>query len=365
MHTRESLLTFAFPEIRYRMHFRNAAVRRIYGEEAERYIARYVDVGSNTTEVLATSTVFNIAAINGKAIHSLVNLKRMNDIKNVNEFLAVVNRKLPYGGLYIGCVETIEQRRNRILNKYPLYVSYPYYLFDFILKRVFPKWGPTRKIYNLLTRGDNRAMSLTETLGRLRVCGFNIEAYAQAGRLTYFVVRKITRPFLTTDPNYGMIIRLRRVGRGGKLFNVYKFRTMHSYAEFIQDFLYTKYNLKNGDKIVDDFRITSWGRILRKLWLDEQPMWINWFRGDVKFIGLRPLSHQKLSLYPEEYRKRRVNYTPGLIPPFYADLPESLEELIASEEKYLDAYDRNPWLTDMRYFFLAMYNIFIKRARSA
>ena len=364
MHTKESVLTHPFPDILYRMHFRSAAVRRMYGEEAGRFIDRFVDVGSHTVEVIATSTAFNITAMNGKAVRSIVNMKRMNDIEKVNEFLANVNRKLPIKGLYIGCVETIEQRRRRILNKYPKAISQLYYLLDFMLKRVFPKWGPTRKIYRLLTRGNNRAMSLTETLGRLRVCGFRIEEYAEVGNLTYFVVRKIARPVQETDERYGMVIRLRRVGRGGELFNVYKFRTMHPYAEFLQDFLYTMYDLRNGDKITDDFRITSWGRILRKFWLDEQPMWINWLRGDVKLVGVRPLSHQKLSLYPEEYRKRRVHYTPGLIPPFYADLPESLDELITSEVKYLDSYDRNPWFTDIRYFWKSVYNIAVRGARS-
>jgi lipopolysaccharide/colanic/teichoic acid biosynthesis glycosyltransferase len=365
MHKQQSTLPYIPPDIRYRMHFRNAAVRRMYGAETERYIARFVDVGSNTTEILATSMAFNIVAINSKSIRSIVNLKRMNDIENVNDFLAVVNRKLPYDGLYIGCVETIEQRRRRILNKYPKLVSHPYYLFDFMLKRVFPKWEVTRKIYTLLTRGINRAMSLTEALGRLRVCGFSIEEFTEVDNLTYFVVRKVARPVQQMDESYGILIRLRRVGRGGELFNVYKLRTMYPYAEFLQDYVHAKNNLNSGGKFQNDFRITAWGRLMRKFWLDEQPMWINWLRGDMKLVGVRPLTKQYFTLYPEEFRKRRINYIPGLIPPFYVDLPQTLEEIIESERKYLDAYDENPWITDFRYFVMAMYSIVIKRARSA
>jgi hypothetical protein len=92
--------------------------------------------------MFATSNVFNIAAINSQVIRSVVNLKRMNDIHNVSEFLAAMNRKLPYDGLYIGCDETVEQRRNRIYNKYHKSIYHPYYLLDFMVKRVFPKLGP-------------------------------------------------------------------------------------------------------------------------------------------------------------------------------------------------------------------------------
>jgi hypothetical protein len=190
MYTKQTVLNFPLSEVRYRMHFRNAAVRRMYGAEAECYLAKFVEVGSQSTEILSTSTIFNIAAINGKAVHAIINLKRMNDIEEVNKFLEIVNRKLPYGGLYIGCVETIDQRRSRILKKFAMPVSYIYYLFDFILKRVFPKWEPTRKIYSLLTRGNNRAISLTETLGRLKVCGFDIIDYTAINGLTYFCCSK-------------------------------------------------------------------------------------------------------------------------------------------------------------------------------
>lgn len=364
MHTTNTILSYRMPEMKYRTHFRSTAVRQVYGEKADRYIARFVDVGCHSTEVLATSTVFNIKAMNGKAIRSFVNLKRVNDIENVNEFFAAVNQKLPYSGLYIGCVETIAQRKQRKLNKYPVVISYPLYLFDFILKRLFPKWGPTKRIYQILTRGNNRVMSITETLGRLVACGFTIEDYTEANNLTYFVARKKERPRETSDASYGAFIRLRRVGKNGRLFNVYKFRTMHPYAEYLQDFVHKNNNIDNGGKFKNDFRITSWGRVMRKLWLDEQPMWINWFRGDLKLVGVRPLSVHYFGLYPPEFQKHRIKYTPGLIPPYYVDMPETLEEIIASEKKYLDAYDKHPWLTDARYFFRAVFNIVIKRARS-
>ena len=354
-------------QIRYfeeRKEYRVAAMMDKFGQNAVDYISQYADLAHPGTEVLCTTESFNVQAVNARSLRAFVNLKRVNDIQNPNEFFALVNQKLPDGGYFIGCVETIASRKNRILNKHHPVISYPYYLIDFIVKRVFPKIKPTRRIYSFLTRGINRTMSVTETLGRLAVCGFEVVDRQEIGYLTYFVCKKKFVPVLNGEASYGFLIGLNRMGKNGKLFKVYKFRTMHPYAEFIQDYVYINNDLQRNGKFKDDFRITSWGRILRKLWLDEQAMWLNWLKRDMKLVGVRPLSAHYFGLYPEEFQKRRMKYKPGLIPPFYVDLPKTLEEIIASEQKYLDAYDKHPWLTDFRYFWKAFYNIAIKGARS-
>jgi lipopolysaccharide/colanic/teichoic acid biosynthesis glycosyltransferase len=105
--------------------------------------------------------------------------------------------------------------------------------------------------------------------------------------------------------------------------------------------------------------------MFRKLWIDELPMLINWIKGDLKFVGVRPISMQYLSLYSEGHQERRKNFKPGLLPPFYADLPNTIEEIELSEKRYLDAYEKNPIKTDVRYFFKALNNILIKHKRSA
>jgi len=51
----------------------------------------------------------------------------------------------------------------------------------------------------------------------------------------------------------------------------------------------------------------------------------------MKFVGIRPLSKQYFELYREEVRERRTKYKPGLIPPFYADMPSDLDGIQASE----------------------------------
>ena len=121
----------------------------------------------------------------------------------------------------------------------------------------------------------------------------------------------------------------------------------------------------NGDKITDDFRVASWGKFLRKYWLDELPMLINLLKGDVKLIGIRPLSYAKFNLYPPDLQKLRISTRPGLIPPFYADLPRSFDELLESERNYLLAYKTKPFRTDFEYFLKCISNILFRGARSS
>ena len=84
----------------------------------------------------------------------------------------------------------------------------------------------------------------------------------------------------------------------------------------------------------------------------------------MKFIGVRPLSRQYFELYKPDVRQRRIKYKPGLIPPFYADMPDDLDAIQASEIKYLDSYDRSPFLTDWKYFWKSGWNILFHKARS-
>jgi lipopolysaccharide/colanic/teichoic acid biosynthesis glycosyltransferase len=139
---------------------------------------------------------------------------------------------------------------------------------------------------------------------------------------------------------------------------------MHAYSEYLQAYVFQLNNLQEGGKFSNDFRVTTLGRIFRKLWIDELPMLINLLRGDLKVVGVRPLSQHYFNLYSRELQEKRIKYKPGLVPPFYADLPKTLQEIMDSEMKYLEQYEQHPIITDIKYFFKAFYNIIFKRARS-
>lgn len=334
------------------------------GEHVYDLIAKHVSFCDGSTLVVSTSTQFNIDNQPDDTFKSIVNLKRINDIQRINKFFESVNSKLPGEGLFIGCAETYMIRKRRILNKYPAVLNGIIYFFDYVIKRVFPKLGITKRLYFFITGGRNRVISRAETFGRLYSCGFELVDDAFLNNLLFFVARKVKEPAYDYSPTYGPYIRLRRIGKGGKEIRVYKLRTMHAYSEYLQEYIFAKYQLTNGGKFSNDFRITTLGGILRKFWLDELPMLYNVLRGDLKIVGVRPLSKHYFSLYPDEMQQRRINYRPGLIPPFYADLPDTFDEIVDSERRYLDAYEKAPFRTDWKYFWKAFHNIVFKKARS-
>lgn len=96
-----------------------------------------------------------------------------------------------------------------------------------------------------------------------------------------------------------------RVGKKGKIFKFYKFRTMRQNAEKeLEDLL--KYNETGGItfKMTNDPRITRIGKFLRKTSLDELPQLFNILKGDMTFVGPRPCTVREYNLYSEKDKLR-------------------------------------------------------------
>ena len=340
-------------------------IKVTYGKPVYEFLTRQMDFQNPYHFLTDTGSLLNILREPKNKFEKIINLKRVNDIRYINKFFEAVNSQLPPGGVFAGRVETKNLRKERILNKFPGGLNYFVYILDFIVKRVFPKLPVTKKIYFFLTRGNNRVLSRAETLGRLISCGFRIEELKRINGYLYFIAKKEKNPLFPQTPTYGPLIGLNRVGKGGKIIKVYKLRTMHPYSEFLQEYVYMQNNLEQNGKFKDDFRISTIGKIFRKLWIDELPMFINLLKGDLKLVGVRPISNQYFSLYSKELQQKRIQQKPGLLPPFYADMPKTFEEIMTSELKYLEAYEKNPLLTDIHYFCKAFVNIVIKKARSS
>lgn len=113
------------------------------------------------------------------------------------------------------------------------------------------------------------------------------------------------------DPKGKVFFAQDRVGKDGKLFKMYKFRSMVSDAEEkLQHLL--KYNEVSGAmfKIKDDPRVTNIGKFIRKTSIDELPQLFNVLKGDMSLVGPRPPLLREVKEYTE-YDKQRLLVTPG------------------------------------------------------
>lgn len=103
-----------------------------------------------------------------------------------------------------------------------------------------------------------------------------------------------------SDPKGPVLFKQERPGKDENIFKIYKFRTMQVATHDAE-----------GNRLSDMERMTKIGKILRKTSLDEFPQFFNVLKGDMSFIGPRPLLVQYLKHYNEEQR-RRHNVRPGI-----------------------------------------------------
>lgn len=145
------------------------------------------------------------------------------------------------------------------------------------------------------------------------------------------------------DPSGSVLFKQKRPGKNTKIFTVYKFRTMRIETE------------KDGRLLTDMERMTKVGSFLRKTSIDELPQLFNITRGEMSFIGPRPLLVEYLEFYtPEQMRRHEV--TPGISG--WAQV--NGRNAISWEEKFkLDVWyvDNQSFLLDLKILFLTILNV--------
>ena len=147
------------------------------------------------------------------------------------------------------------------------------------------------------------------------------------------------------SPGASPIFSQDRVGRDGKIFKFYKFRSMIPNAEArLKDVL--AQNEMDGPvfKMKNDPRITRVGRFIRRTSIDELPQLINILKGDMSIVGPRPALPREVAQYTD-YERQRLYVTPGLT--CYWQIQPNRNELTFDEWMELDLkyiQDRNFWL---------------------
>lgn len=156
------------------------------------------------------------------------------------------------------------------------------------------------------------------------------------------------------SPGASPIFSQDRVGRDGRVFKFYKFRSMVPNAEAkLHEVL--EQNEMDGPvfKMKNDPRITRVGRFIRKTSIDELPQLINILKGDMSIVGPRPALPREVAEYTD-YEKQRLYVTPGLT--CYWQIQPNRNELTFDEWMDLDIkyiQDRSFWL-DWKLIFLTI-----------
>ncbi len=159
------------------------------------------------------------------------------------------------------------------------------------------------------------------------------------GFLIFCCFYVVLGPIIKLDSKGPILFSQPRVGKNGRIFKCYKFRSMCADAEARKKELMSK-NEVDGlmFKMQDDPRITRVGRFIRKTSIDELPQFINVLKGDMSLVGTRPPTESEFEQYNEHYR-RRLSMTPGLTGLWQisgrSDISD-FDEVVKLDLKYID-----------------------------
>ncbi len=143
------------------------------------------------------------------------------------------------------------------------------------------------------------------------------------------------------DSKGSVFFKQKRVGQNGRLFRIYKFRTMYTNAEDRKEELMNKNKMSGAIfKMENDPRITRVGRFLRKYSIDELPQFFNVFRGDMSLVGTRPPLQDEVKQYTASQR-RRLSIRPGLTGMWQVSgrgTVEDFDRIVEQDLAYIDQW---------------------------
>ncbi len=311
--------------------------------DAYSYVSQAIPIKSERVHVIDSSRSV-ILKKNGKSVIGIVDVNFETITNETNDYLFSINSQLKESGIFIGCsrvsdLETSRQYKSiRILKKTASYIL----------------------------PGKNKLLSKAEVLGRIVYSGFTIVEFKEIDGLLFYMVMKIKdAPKIKEGCSDNFIFSMSRIGYDGKKLTVFKFRTMHPYSKYLQDYVVRMNGYNHVGKPANDFRLTPWGKFFRKYWLDELPQIFNMLKGELSLVGVRPLSDTRFKELPLEVQHQRIKFKPGCIPPYVAlNMPDSKGN-IEAESIYMNERLSKGYVTDIKYFFLAIYNIFSGKIKSS
>ena len=146
-------------------------------------------------------------------------------------------------------------------------------------------------------------------------------------------------PAIKLESKGPVFFKQKRVGKNGRYFYVYKFRSMYMDAEERKKELMAQNEMQGlMFKMKDDPRITKVGKFIRKTSIDELPQFINVLKGDMSLVGTRPPTVNEFKQY-QGHHKRRLSMKPGITGMWQAygrSTVKDFEEIVKMDLDYID-----------------------------
>jgi exopolysaccharide biosynthesis polyprenyl glycosylphosphotransferase len=168
-------------------------------------------------------------------------------------------------------------------------------------------------------------------------------------------------PAIKLESKGPVLFKQKRVGQNGRVFYLYKFRSMYDGADLKKKELIKQNKIKNDYmfKMEHDPRVTKVGAFLRKTSLDELPQFINVFKGDMSLVGTRPPTLDEVVKYNNPHH-RRISFKPGITGMWQisgrSDITD-FDEVVRLDTSYID--DWNIW-KDIVIIFKTIYVLLFK-----
>ena len=181
------------------------------------------------------------------------------------------------------------------------------------------------------------------------------------GALVGLLITAVITPFVAIaiklDSPGPVFFSQPRIGKNGRRFKIWKFRSMYTDAEERKKELEAQNEIKGlMFKIEDDPRITRVGRFLRKTSIDETPQFLNILMGDMSLVGTRPPTEDEFEKYNGYYR-RRMSITPGLTGMWQvsgrSDI-QDFEEIVKLDLEYIDNWSLG---LDVKILFMTVFAV--------
>lgn len=160
------------------------------------------------------------------------------------------------------------------------------------------------------------------------------------------------------------IYKHKRLGQYGKVIDVYKFRSMKLDHLVLEEVL-SKEQLeqyKTEFKITNDPRVTKFGNFLRKTSLDELPQLFNVLKGNMSFVGPRPIVDREVELYYERTKKIFLQVKPG-ITGYWQAYARNDATYLSGERQQMELYycsNRSLWF-DIKILFMTVYRVISRK----